>query len=123
MGSGRVYYEVSPNPIVTFIQQTIDFLIGLVILALLLSAIWFTISYIYKNTVSFIGALFNIFRKESNVSSHRINRTALFKEEEKKDTKIDINDIKPKREHKNLVNDEYAGLTPDEIEKEMNKKY
>lgn len=123
MGSGRVYYEVSPNPIVTFIQQAIDFLIGLIILALLLSAIWFMISYIYKNTISFVGALFDIFRKEGNVNSHRINRKTLFKEEEKKDTKININDIKPKREHKNLVNDEYAGLTPDEIEREMNKKY
>lgn len=119
-----VQYEVVQNIFVEFVRNGIDFLIGLTILLGIFGGVIYVIYYLLSNTKTFISAFFNIFRNEDENDSSRTHRKAMYVEsiKPKKSKKAKVESLR-KYKKVDLVDEKYKGMTADEIEKEMNRKY
>lgn len=109
---------------IEFVREGIEFLIGLTVLLGTLGSVIYVICYLFSNTKTFISTFFSIFKSDNTEYSSRINRKAMYVEsiKPKKNKSKKVESLR-KYKKRDLVDAKYKGMTADEIESEMNKKY
>lgn len=119
-----VQYEIVQNIFVEFVRKGIGFLIGLTVLLAVFGSIIYVIYYLFSNTKTFISTFFSIFKSDDEENSSRTRRKTMYVEsiKPKKNKPKKVESLR-KYKKVDLVDEKYKGMTADEIEREMNRKY